>query len=46
VSQADGVLLTETVRAVEVDRSLSKALARWRRSSAVHDPAKVILDLP
>ncbi len=39
VSQAGGVLLTETVRAVGLDSALSAALARWRRPLAVHDPA-------
>jgi Transposase DDE domain group 1 len=45
VSQAGGVLLTETVRAVGLDRALSGALAPWRPANAVHDPAKVLLDL-
>ena len=45
VSQAGGVLLTETVRAVGLDRALSDGLAPWRRPNAVHDPAKVVLDL-
>ena len=45
VSHAGGLLLTETVRAVGLDRALSAALARWRSSFAVHDPAKVLLDL-
>jgi hypothetical protein len=45
VSQAGGLLLTETVRAVGLDRSLSVALASWRRPTAVHDPAKVLTDL-
>jgi hypothetical protein len=45
VSQAGGVLLTEAVRAVGLDRALSTALAPWRAPNAVHDPAKVLLDL-
>jgi hypothetical protein len=45
VSQAGGLLLTETIRAVGLDRALSQALAGWRRPLAVHDPAKVICDL-
>ena len=45
VSQAGGLLLTETFRAVGLDRALSQALAGWRRPLAVHDPAKVICDL-
>jgi Transposase DDE domain group 1 len=45
VSQAGAVLLTETARVVGLDRVLSTALAPWRRPNAVHDPAKVVLDL-
>jgi hypothetical protein len=45
VSQAGGLLLTETVRAVGLDQALSAALAPWRTPNAVHDPAKVLLDL-
>ena len=45
VGQAGGVLLTETVAATGLGRELSAALARWRKPSAVHDPAKVITDL-
>jgi hypothetical protein len=45
VSQAGGLLLTETIRAVGLDRALSAALAPWRRPHAVHDPAKTVLDL-
>jgi len=45
VAQAGGVLLTETARASGVDRALSAALAPWRKPLAVHDPAKVVLDV-
>jgi hypothetical protein len=45
VSQAGGVLLTETARAVGLDRALSAGLGRWRAPTAVHDPAKVLVDL-
>ena len=45
VSQAGAVLLTETVRTVGLDHALSDGLAQWRRPAAVHDPAKVVLDL-
>jgi hypothetical protein len=45
VSQAGGLLLTETVRAVGLDRALSAALGPWRPRNAVHDPAKILLDL-
>jgi hypothetical protein len=46
VSQAGGVVLTETIRTVGLDRALSTALARWRLPLAIHDPGKVIADLP
>lgn len=45
VSQAGGLLLTETVRAVRLDRELASALAPWRLPNTVHDPAKILLDL-
>jgi hypothetical protein len=45
VSQAGGVLLTQTARTVGLDQALSVALAPWRAPTAVHDPAKVLLDL-
>ena len=45
VSHAGGVLLTETARTVGLDQALSGALGRWRLPLAVHDPAKVVLDL-
>ena len=45
VGQAGGVLLTSAVRAAGLDAALSTALAPWRASSAVHDPAKVLVDL-
>jgi hypothetical protein len=45
VSHAGAVLLTETIAAVSLDVVLSGALARWRPRLAVHDPAKVVLDL-
>ena len=45
VSQAGGLLLTETVRVVGLDQELSAALGPWRLPTAVHDPAKVVLDL-
>ena len=45
VSHAGAVLLIETIRTLGLDRVLSSALARWRRPVAVHDPAKVLLDL-
>jgi hypothetical protein len=45
VSQAGGLVLTETIAAVGLDRALSKSLARWRLPLAIHDPGKVITDL-
>src|SRR5699024_5113808 len=45
VGQAGGVLLTETVAAAGLARELSAALAPWRKPLAIHDPAKVVLDL-
>jgi hypothetical protein len=45
VSQAGGLALLETIRATGLDRVLSQALAPWRKPTAVHDPAKVLLDL-
>ena len=45
VSQAGGVAVIETVRASGIDRTLSVALEAWRKPTAVHDPAKVVLDL-
>ena len=45
VSQAGGVGLLETARVSGLDRLLSTGLAPWRAPRAVHDPAKVLLDL-
>jgi hypothetical protein len=45
VSRAGGLLLVETIRTVGLDRELSAALAGWRHPNAVHDPAKILLDL-
>lgn len=45
VGQAGGVLLTSTVRVAGLDAGLSAALAPWRPAGAVHDPAKVLVDL-
>ncbi len=45
VGQAGGVLLTETARASRLGDELSAALDRWRKPTAVHDPAKIVLDL-
>jgi len=45
VGQAGGVLLTETVAASGLGAGLRAALSPWRKPLAVHDPAKVVLDL-
>jgi Transposase DDE domain group 1 len=45
VSQAGTVLLIDTVAAAGLDRALSAALSPWRAPTAVHDPAKILLDL-
>ena len=45
VSQAGGVLLTQTLRATGLDAGLATALGRWRPGRAVHDPGKIIADL-
>jgi Transposase DDE domain group 1 len=42
VSQAGGILLTETLRVTGLGRSLSAALERWRAPRAVHDPGKIM----
>ncbi|WP_344719497.1 IS1380 family transposase, partial [Brevibacterium daeguense] len=43
--QAGAVVLLETIKAVGLDRALRDGLSPWRRPLAVHDPAKVVLDL-
>ncbi len=45
MSQAGGVALLGTIRASGLDRGLSQAVRPWRKPLAVHDPAKVLLDL-
>jgi hypothetical protein len=35
----------ETLRVSGLDQGLSRALSRWRRPRAVHDPRKIITDL-
>ena len=45
VGLAGARLLTETSRVTGLGDELSRALSAWRRSWAVHDPGKVILDL-
>ena len=45
VSSTGGVLLQQTVRLSQLDRTVSAALAPWRSERALHDPGKVLLDL-
>ncbi len=45
VSHAGGVLLTAAIERTGLDVALRQGLSRWRRPQAVHDPAKVVLDL-
>lgn len=45
VGLAGARLLTETSRVTGLGNELSQALSTWRRSWAVHDPGKIILDL-
>lgn len=45
VSPAGAVLLVEKVRKSGFDQAMSTALAPWRKSRAVHDPGKTVLDL-
>lgn len=39
------MLLTETVHTSGLGHHLKQALAAWKRSFAVHDPAKVLTDV-
>ena len=45
VSQAGGAALLDTARVAGLDRALREELTGWRKPLAVHDPAKVLLDL-
>jgi hypothetical protein len=45
VSSAGGLLIGQTLRVSRLRRQLSAALAPWRSARAVHDPAKVLLDV-
>jgi len=45
VSQAGGVALLEAVTVSGLHRLVSVGLEPWRAPRAVHDPAKVLLDL-
>lgn len=45
VSQAGASLLTATIKTAGRDWLLAAALRGWRKPMAIHDPAKVLLDL-
>jgi hypothetical protein len=45
VGQAGAVLLTDTVGVSGLDVALAQALGPWRKPTAVHHPAKIMLDL-
>jgi hypothetical protein len=45
VSHAGAVLLVDTIGAAGLDRALSAGLEPWRKPTAVHDPAKILLDV-
>ena len=45
VSHAGGALLVETARRSGLIKELSRLLGPWRRPLAIHDPAKIVLDL-
>jgi len=45
ISTAGGVLLAQTARISGLDRHLCTSVRLWRRSRAIHDPAKILLDL-
>jgi hypothetical protein len=45
VSHAGATLLLDTIRTTGLEQALSTALARWRRPTAIHDPAKILCDL-
>ena len=45
VGRVGARLLTETSRVTGLGDELSRALSAWRRSWAVHNPGKIILDL-
>lgn len=45
LSHAGAVPLVDAIGAGVQDRALSVALEPWRRPTAVHDPAKILLDV-
>jgi Transposase DDE domain group 1 len=45
VSQAGATLLVDAVRTTGLEQALSTASSRWRRPTAIHNPAKIVCDL-
>ncbi|WP_166823159.1 IS1380 family transposase [Brevibacterium limosum] len=45
LGQAGGMLLTETVHTSGLGHHLKQALAAWKRPFAIHDPAKILIDI-
>ncbi len=45
VGQAGGLLLTRTALVSGLAGGLSRALSRWRKPLAIHDPGKILCDL-
>lgn len=45
ISTVGGVLLAQIARITGLDRHLSLGVRLWRRSRAIHDPAKILVDL-
>jgi hypothetical protein len=45
LGQVGGVLLTETIATAGLGPVMSVALSGWHKPLAVHDPAKVVVDL-
>jgi DDE family transposase len=45
VSHAGATLLLDTIATTALHQTLSTALSRWRRPTAIHDPAKILCDL-
>ena len=45
LTTSGGVLLTKTVQVCGLGAALTAAMAPWRTTATVHDPAKIVLDL-
>jgi hypothetical protein len=44
-SSAGGVLVTQIARVCGLEQALSTGMHQWKRARAIHDPAKILLDL-